>query len=194
MNGTISSIIVQINSIARHGVNYDVIIQLDMKDMDEGGSQTMNNKIGVIVDSFRLGVREGLLKSKQVGAEGVQLYAVKGELDPANMTSQARKELRSFISSLGLDISAIVGDLGGHGFQDPAANVEKIEKSKRILDLAIDLGTNIVTTHIGIVPEDSNGHIYGFYGFNELDHEQLAEMAEKGDAFREVPLGEGSVN
>ena len=45
---------------------------------------SITNKIGVIVDSFGIGVREGLLKAKEVGAEGVQIYAVSGEMDPAN--------------------------------------------------------------------------------------------------------------
>lgn len=120
----------------------------------------LKNKIGVIVDSFGIGVREGLKKAKEVGAEGVQIYAVKGEMDPENLSPAARRELKSYIDSLGLEISALCGDLGGHGFQDKAANAAKIEKSKRILDLAKELGTNIVTTHIGIVPHDSNSEVF----------------------------------
>lgn len=118
------------------------------------------NKIGVIVDSFGVGVREGLKLAKAVGAEGVQIYAVSGEMDPAELTAGKRKELREYIESLGLEISALCGDLAGHGFQDAEANPAKVEKSKRILDLAVELGTNIVTTHIGIVPEDPNSRIY----------------------------------
>lgn len=118
------------------------------------------NKIGVIVDSFRVGVKEGLKKAKEVGAEGVQIYATHGEMDPANLSQAQRKELKDYIESLGLEISALCGDLGGHGFQDKTVNPEKIEKSKRILDLAVELGTNVVTTHIGIVPDDPNSEIY----------------------------------
>ncbi|WP_040949925.1 sugar phosphate isomerase/epimerase family protein [Gorillibacterium massiliense] len=120
----------------------------------------LTNKIGVIVDSFGVGVREGLRKAKGVGAEGVQIYAVKGEMDPAALSPAARKELRNYISGLGLEISALCGDLGGHGFQIKQENVHKVEKSKRILDLAVELGTQIVTTHIGVVPEDKEGAIY----------------------------------
>lgn len=120
----------------------------------------LTNKIGVIVDSFGIGVREGLKKAKEVGAEGVQIYAVSGEMDPENLSPAARRELKSYIESLGLEISALCGDLGGHGFQDAAANPAKVEKSKRILDLARDLGTNIVTTHIGVVPHDPSGPVY----------------------------------
>lgn len=123
-------------------------------------SVKIGNPIGVIVDSFGVGVREGLKKAKEVGAEGVQIYAVSGEMDPANLGAADRRELRAYIASLGLEISALCGDLGGHGFQDKSANEEKVEKSKRILDLALDLGTTIVTTHIGIVPENRDGEVF----------------------------------
>ncbi|MDF2663567.1 MAG: sugar phosphate isomerase/epimerase [Paenibacillus sp.] len=70
----------------------------------------LTNQIGVIVDSFRVGVSEGLKKAKAVGADGVQLYAVSGEMDPANLTPSARNELKAYIRELGLDISALCGD------------------------------------------------------------------------------------
>ncbi|MFB9326772.1 sugar phosphate isomerase/epimerase family protein [Paenibacillus aurantiacus] len=120
----------------------------------------LTNPIGVIVDSFGVGVREGLRKAKDVGADGVQIYAVSGEMDPANLDAARRLELRRFVEEQGLAISALCGDLAGHGFQDATVNPAKVEKSKRILDLALDLGTNIVTTHIGIVPDDESGPIY----------------------------------
>ena len=77
---------------------------------------TIENPIGVIVDSFGVGLREGLVKAKDAGADGVQIYAVSGEMDPSNLSPAARKELKAYISSLGLEISALCGDLGGHGF------------------------------------------------------------------------------
>ncbi|MBM7573454.1 sugar phosphate isomerase/epimerase family protein [Aquibacillus albus] len=120
----------------------------------------ISNKIGVIVDSFGLPIKEGLSLAKDIGADGIQIYAVEGEMDPTNLTPSARKEMKKNIESLDLDISALCGDLGGNGFQDKVKNPLKIEKSKRILDLAVELGTNIVTTHIGIVPEDKNSFIY----------------------------------
>lgn len=145
-----------------------------------------DNRIGVIVDSFRVGVREGLKKAKDVGADGVQIYAVKGEMDPANLSSAARRELRDYVGSCGLEISALCGDLGGHGFQDKRENPAKIEKSKRILDLAAELGTNVVTTHIGVVPQDTNGEIY-----EEMQKacEELGVYAKSMGAFFAVETG-----
>lgn len=120
----------------------------------------LSNKVGIIVDCFGLPIREGLVKAKSLGADGVQIYAVSGAMEPEQLSPQARVEMKQFIADIGLEISALCGDLGGHGFQDREANAAKIEKSKRILDLAIDLGTNIVTTHIGIVPADVNSPVY----------------------------------
>jgi sugar phosphate isomerase/epimerase len=44
--------------------------------------------------------------------------------------------------------------LGGHGFERADDNTGKVERSKRIVDLALDLDCRVVTTHIGTVPED----------------------------------------
>lgn len=110
-------------------------------------------KIGVIVDSFRLGIREGIEKAKEVGASGIQVYATSGPMAPENLNTKQRKELLDMVASNGLVVSALCGDLG-KGFAEKESNGWKIEKSKRIMDLAKDLNTNIITTHIGVVPEN----------------------------------------
>ncbi|OMF14730.1 xylose isomerase [Paenibacillus sp. FSL H7-0331] len=153
---------------------------------EEFPGMKLTNKVGVIVDSFGIGVREGLKKAREVGADGVQIYAVSGEMDPAGLSAQARRELKSYIDSLGLEISALCGDLGGHGFQDAAANPVKIEQSKRILDLALELGTNIVTTHIGIVPEDPNDRIYAAM---QSACEELSSYAHGMNAYFAIETG-----
>ena len=65
--------------------------------------------------------------------------------------AQNRRDFLRSVKDHGLVISALCGDLG-KGFGDPAWNPQLIEQSKRILDLAMDLETNVVTTHIGVVP------------------------------------------
>lgn len=113
-------------------------------------------KIGIIADWLGLPFRESMEKCAQLGADGVQLYAVDGEMAPENMTPQSIAEKRDIIASNGLTVSALCGDLGGHGFTVAADNPRKIERSKRIVDLALEMGTNIVTTHIGVVPAEHN--------------------------------------
>ncbi len=111
--------------------------------------------IGVMLDSFRKPIPEALKSAAQVGAQGIQVYATGGELSPEALTPSARSELKKRIADNGLVISALCGDLG-MGFHRPAENPRLVEASKRILDLAKDLGTDIVTTHIGVVPEEEN--------------------------------------
>lgn len=111
--------------------------------------------IGVMLDSFKLETNEAIKKAAEIGAKGVQMYATTGEHAPENMSSEARKELLKRMKDQGLVFSAICGDLG-MGFGKEDKNPELIEKSKRILELAKDLECDIVTTHIGVVPQDKN--------------------------------------
>lgn len=113
-------------------------------------------KIGVLVESFRKNISEGISKAKEVGADGIQIYAVDGETAPWNMSSKDRKELLDLVRSHGLEISALCGDFGGFGFTCPDENPDRIEKSKQVMDLALDLECRIVTTHIGVIPPDEN--------------------------------------
>lgn len=146
----------------------------------------LTNKVGVIVDSLQLPLKEGLAAAKKMGADGVQIYAVSGEMDPTNLTNKDRRELKDFIESIGLEISALCGDLGGVGFQDGQQNKEKVEKSKRILDLALDLGTSIVTTHIGIVPNEKNSYIYENM---QIACEELGVYAKSMNAYFAIETG-----
>ena len=118
-----------------------------------------NFPIGVIIESFRTDIKDAITKAAALGANGIQMYAVKGENTPEALTPEKRRELLSFVKSNGLKFSAICGDLGG-GFMDRESNPERIEKSKRILDLAKDLETDIVTTHIGAIPTDKSNPRY----------------------------------
>lgn len=112
-------------------------------------------KIGAIVESFRLDTFNAIKKAAEIGAMGLQMYCTSGENAPENMTPERKKELIRTVKDNGLVFSAICGDLG-HGFGDAEKNPALIEKSKRIVDLALELGANIVTTHIGVVPTDKN--------------------------------------
>lgn len=117
-------------------------------------------RIGAIADSFRKGPREGVRAAKDVGADGFQIYAVSGEISPENMDAAARRAFRAYGDGLGLEIAALCGDLGGHGFMREDENRAKVPRSKRIVDLAADLGAPVVTTHIGVVPEDAATPVY----------------------------------
>ena len=111
--------------------------------------------IGVIIDSFRTDIPTAVKKAAEVGAQGIQVYATRGEMAPENMNAQRIADFKALVADNGLVISALFGDLGG-GFGNKEENPGKVERSKKILDLAKELGTNVVTTHIGVVPTDSS--------------------------------------
>lgn len=142
--------------------------------------------IGVIVDSFRLPIPEAVKKAAEVGAKGIQVYSTRGEMSPENLNTAARNDFKKLVTDCGLKISALCGDLGGGGFVHPEQNEERIEKSKRILDLAKELGTDVVTTHIGVVPTDKNHERYHIL---QDACGQLAEYADSIGAHFAVETG-----
>lgn len=112
--------------------------------------------IGVIIDSFRTDPYTAVQKAAGLGVQGIQVYSTNGIMAPENLSAKQRNEFLNHVKNNGLIISALCGDLGSGGFTVKENNASKIEKSKRIIDLAKDLETDIVTTHIGVVPEDEN--------------------------------------
>ena len=134
-----------------------------------------NFPIGAITDSFRLPFVEAVKKAAEVGATGIQMYAVSGEMSPENLTPQKIKEILDIIKSNGIIVSALCGDFG-KGFGDQKLNPELIERSKKVVDLALDLDTNIVTTHIGVIPEDKNHPRY------QIMQEACYELAKYADS------------
>lgn len=111
--------------------------------------------IGVLLESFQTDYHTALKKAAELHLDAIQIYATRGDFSPNAMTPQKCKEFLELVQSYGLKISALCGDLG-QGFGSKEKNPELIEESKRILELAKMLDTNIVTTHIGVIPEDSS--------------------------------------
>jgi L-ribulose-5-phosphate 3-epimerase len=113
-------------------------------------------KIGVMVESFRSGLDGGLEAAAALQADGVQMYATSGQTHPDNMNAAARLALLRRLKGLGLEMAAVCGDFGGHGFTVADDNPKRIDDSKKVMELALELGCNVVTTHIGVVPADKS--------------------------------------
>lgn len=144
-----------------------------------------NFSIGVILDSFQIDIPTAMKKASSMGIQGLQVYATAGEMAPENMTADKRREFLSCCKDNGLTISALCGDLG-QGFSNAERNPELIERSKRIVELAKELGTDIVTTHIGVVPNDMEHP--DFLTMQKACRE-LAEFADSYDAHFAVETG-----
>lgn len=140
--------------------------------------------IGVIVESFTGKTEDCIKKAASIGAQGIQMYMTAWGLPENhvdNMTKERASMLLDMVKSNGMVFSAICGDFGGDpgiggGFQYPERNVIKIEKSKRAMEWAKFFGTDVVTTHIGQVPEDKTCDTY------KIMQEACFELAEFADS------------
>ncbi len=116
-------------------------------------------KIGTLADWFGVGVIEGIRLSERCGAQGVQIYAW-NELDPRTVTKEIIDTVKKTVRECNQEVTALCGELHGHGFEIEAENATKIEYLKKTIDLALDFHCTIVTTHIGRIPKDTASSRY----------------------------------
>ena len=133
-------------------------------------------KIGVIIDSFRKDYRASIEEARAIGADGVQIGArfLVGRRDElaggGNGTVVDVKEAKKILDDNGIKASAICGDFGCDMYY--LKDRKLIDTEKRLLEMAKELGTDIVTTHIGVVPDTKDCIQY------ESMHEVCLELAE----------------
>ena len=114
-------------------------------------------KIGVMPNCFRVPFKESIILARDLGAHGVQPYISFGDFSPI-MSKDERKEAAKFIRDNGLEISAVCADFARYFHKED--NEAEVHRMIAMIDMAVDMGTNIVTTHIGHVPDDKNDPIY----------------------------------
>lgn len=110
-------------------------------------------KIGVITDCFKNTHEEGIKKAAELGLDGVQIYATTGDFSPT-LSLERKTKYKELLRENNMVVSALCGDMGGYGFEIAEDNAERVEKTKRIIDLAVEFGAKVVTTHIGVIPKD----------------------------------------
>ncbi len=139
-------------------------------------------KIGVIVDSFRKDFKSSVTDAKAIGADGVQIghKFLIGENNLRVDVAEAKK----ILDGAGIACSAVCADIGCTMFY--TGNRALIEKEKKLLYIAKELGTNIATTHIGVVPTDKACEQYK--SMHAVCYE-LAEFAKSIDGHFAVETG-----
>lgn len=129
-------------------------------------------KIGALVDSLKLPLEEGIERAATLGLDGIQMHVAVGECPVWERTDEEIVRLREKCRSLGLEISATCGDLGGHGFERREENATRIPQMRRVVDVTDALGCKVVTTHIGVIPSDRDCPQY------EVMRAALAEIGD----------------
>lgn len=101
---------------------------------------------------FICGLNEKQLNlAADIGLNGVQLWMPDREgKAPRDMKGEKLATSRQMLADRGLKVSALCGDVGS--YEDAAKSPARIDEFKRIVDIAVDFGTDVVTTHIGTVP------------------------------------------
>ena len=111
-------------------------------------------KIGIMPSCFRIPLAEGIRKAAECGAAGVQVNVRQPDSLMCDWSDEAIAEVVGWCRAAGLEVSAVCGDVGSHDFQLDGKNMELAAQYCRTVDLAVKLDTKVVTSHIGVVPED----------------------------------------
>ncbi|MBI3831510.1 MAG: sugar phosphate isomerase/epimerase [Planctomycetes bacterium] len=103
-------------------------------------------------------------------------------LDPDRCaTSEQRAAVRKACEKRGLAISGFCAQLAGPktlgGFGEELNLPARIEKTKKALRFAAEVGAPIVTTHIGPIPEDKKSTVYALFLRTVKDVMQDAEKS-----------------
>ena len=115
-------------------------------------------KIGVIPDSFHVPFRQAVDLAESLGVQGLQPYVTRGEMAPEALSKEDRADILKLVNSKGLEFSALCADFGAKFMSRD--NDEDMKRTMTMMDLALDLNTHIITTHIGKVPDDENSEEY----------------------------------
>ncbi|MBE6952932.1 MAG: sugar phosphate isomerase/epimerase [Ruminococcaceae bacterium] len=109
-----------------------------------------NFKVGIMLDSLRLGFERGIDKAAEIGADGFQMYYCRKEPTPKDEIAFQR----SYIEKNGLYVAAICGDIGP--YSDESQHASRFEIMENVFNYTHELGANVVTGHIGWIPADKD--------------------------------------
>jgi sugar phosphate isomerase/epimerase len=111
-------------------------------------------RLGVAINDFGVGPKQGLQVAARMGYEAVELNATQGDLDPSRLSQSGIRHLRRLCQDFGLGMAALDGYFGLGGFADAAGAEERIDKTRQILELARKIQVPVVTTYLGAAPDD----------------------------------------
>jgi sugar phosphate isomerase/epimerase len=109
-------------------------------------------KIGIVAESTGLSVRQALIAAARMGARGVQISAV-GDLAPDKLTDTGRRDFRNLLRSLDLELAAL--NVPVRRGLDVADDLQpRIERVRKSMLLAVDLGARIIVAPCPKLPDD----------------------------------------
>ncbi|EJR79993.1 sugar phosphate isomerase/epimerase family protein [Bacillus cereus] len=113
----------------------------------------MDRKLGMFLNTKYIEVNEGIKKAREWGLEYIQLYAMNPTFNLANISKIQWNTLKENLSFNEIQVPSLAISFGENGIIGTEAECV-IESFKYITDKGLRLGANIVTAHIGKVPDD----------------------------------------
>ena len=107
----------------------------------------MSLPIAVFTASLPGPLEQALDRARDLGLAGVQIPA-------EALAGGAHRRLRGQLAARGLVLTALCGDLPGHGFTRSDGLAQRIAATTQILDLAVEVGAPVVSAHVGVIPAD----------------------------------------
>jgi len=99
-------------------------------------------RLGVVLETAGLPVRQAFEAAARAGVSGVQADAV-GDLDPTRLSETGRRELRTLLRGTNLEFTALNCPLR-RGLDSPEQLQVRLEHLAKVLQLAADLGPRVV--------------------------------------------------
>ena len=119
----------------------------------------MDRKLGMFLNTKYIEVNEGIKKAREWELEYIQLYAMNPTFNLANISKIQWNTLKENLSFNEIQVPSLAISFGENGIIGTEAECV-IESFKYITDKGLRLGANIVTAHIGKIPEDENSEYY----------------------------------
>ncbi|HHT7154928.1 hypothetical protein BK718_02240 [Bacillus thuringiensis serovar andalousiensis] len=119
----------------------------------------MDRKLGMFLNTKYIEVNEGIQKAREWDLEYIQLYAMNPTFNLANISKIRWNTLKENLSFNEIQVPSLAISFGENGIIGTEAECV-IESFKYITDKGLRLGANIVTAHIGKIPDDENSEYY----------------------------------
>src|SRR5262245_14345062 len=130
-------------------------------------------KIGIVLESMGLPLRQGLPQAAKLGVAGIQADAT-GDLSPDRLTDTGRRELKNLLRTYNQQLTALNCRFR-RGIDAPESQQAKIDYVRKVMSLAFDLGPRTVIVQLPKLPGE------GEEVRANLLREALTDLGRHGD-------------
>jgi sugar phosphate isomerase/epimerase len=109
-------------------------------------------KLGIVVESTGLTLRQSLVVAARLGVRGVQIDAVR-ELSPDSLGETGRREFRNLLRSFDQELAALHVPVR-RGLDVADDMQQRIDRTKQAMQLAFDLGARRIVIACPKLPDD----------------------------------------